>query len=55
MAAWEGSKWLSGLGTSRSYSDTPLSLNTTQVYTSVAITDLKEAHAKCHPRERDDE
>jgi integrase/recombinase XerD len=31
------------------------SLNTTQVYTSVAITDLKEAHAKCHPRERDDE
>lgn len=31
------------------------SLNTTQVYTSVAITDLKEAHAKCHPRERDRE
>lgn len=31
------------------------SLNTTQVYTSVAITDLKEAHAKCHPREKDDE
>ena len=31
------------------------SLNTTQVYTSVAITDLKEAQAKCHPREKDEE
>jgi integrase/recombinase XerD len=31
------------------------SLNTTQVYASVSITDLKEVHAKCHPRERDSE
>lgn len=31
------------------------SLNTTQVYTAVSITDLKEAHAKCHPREKDRE
>jgi len=29
------------------------SLNTTQVYAAVSITDLKEAHAKCHPRERE--
>lgn len=29
------------------------SLDSTQVYTSVSITDLKEAHSKCHPRERD--
>jgi integrase/recombinase XerD len=31
------------------------SLDSTQVYTSVSITDLKEVHAKCHPRERDRE
>lgn len=31
------------------------SLNSTQVYASVSITDLKEAHAKCHPREKDSE
>ena len=31
------------------------SLNTTQVYAAVSITDLKEAHAKCHPRERESE
>src|SRR3972149_10358541 len=31
------------------------SLNTTQVYAAVAVTDLKEAHAKCHPREKDRE
>jgi integrase/recombinase XerD len=29
------------------------SLETTQVYTSVSIADLKEVHRKCHPRERD--
>jgi integrase/recombinase XerD len=29
------------------------SLETTQVYTSVSIADLKEVHSKCHPRERD--
>jgi integrase/recombinase XerD len=29
------------------------SLDSTQVYTSVSITDLKEVHARCHPRERD--
>lgn len=29
------------------------SLNSTQIYTSVTITDLKEVHAKCHPREKD--
>lgn len=29
------------------------SLDSTQVYTSVSITDLKEAHAKYHPREKD--
>lgn len=31
------------------------SLNSTQVYASVSITDLKEPHAKCHPREKDSE
>ena len=31
------------------------SLDSTQVYTSVSITDLKEVHSKCHPRERDRE
>jgi integrase/recombinase XerD len=31
------------------------SLDSTQVYTSVSITDLKEVHGKCHPRERDRE
>jgi integrase/recombinase XerD len=29
------------------------SLNTTQVYISLSITDLKEVHQKCHPREKD--
>lgn len=29
------------------------SLDTTQRYTQITITDLKEAHAKCHPREKD--
>jgi integrase/recombinase XerD len=29
------------------------SLDSTQVYASVSITDLKEVHARCHPRERD--
>jgi len=29
------------------------SLATTERYLSLTITDLKEAHAKCHPRERD--
>ena len=29
------------------------SLDSTQVYTSVSITDLKEVHSKCHPREKD--
>ncbi|HEX3047013.1 MAG TPA: site-specific tyrosine recombinase/integron integrase [Bacillota bacterium] len=29
------------------------SLRTTQVYTKVAIKDLKKVHAKCHPREKD--
>jgi integrase/recombinase XerD len=29
------------------------SLTSTQVYTSLSITDLKEVHAKCHPREKD--
>ncbi len=29
------------------------SLETTQVYTSVSIADLKEVHSKCHPREKD--
>jgi integrase/recombinase XerD len=31
------------------------SLDTTQVYTSVSIADLKEVHSKCHPREKDNE
>jgi integrase/recombinase XerD len=30
-------------------------LGSTQVYTSVTITDLKEVHSKCHPREKDKE
>ena len=29
------------------------SLDTTQKYTQITITDLKEAHQKCHPRERE--
>jgi integrase/recombinase XerD len=31
------------------------SLDSTQVYTSVSITDLKEVHSKCHPREKDND
>jgi len=31
------------------------SLNTTQIYTHLSITDLKEIHKRCHPRERDKE
>ena len=31
------------------------SLNSTQVYTRVSITDLKEVHKRCHPREKDKE
>ena len=31
------------------------SLVSTQVYTHVSISDLKEIHARCHPRELDDE
>lgn len=31
------------------------SLDSTQVYTHVSITDLKEIHASCHPREKDKE
>lgn len=31
------------------------SLDSTQVYAQVSITDLKEVHAKCHPREKDRE
>ena len=31
------------------------SLDSTQVYTSVSITDLKEVHRRCHPREKDGE
>jgi integrase/recombinase XerD len=31
------------------------SLEATQVYTRVSITDLKEVHSKCHPREKDRE
>ena len=31
------------------------SLNLTQVYTHLSITDLKEVHARCHPREKDRE
>jgi len=29
------------------------SLKTTQIYTKVAVKDLKRVHAKCHPREKD--
>ena len=29
------------------------SLETTQIYTSVSIADLKEVHRRCHPREKD--
>ncbi len=29
------------------------SLESTQIYTRIAITDLKEIHGQCHPRERD--
>jgi integrase/recombinase XerD len=31
------------------------SLDSTQVYTKITITDLKEVHARCHPREKDKE
>ena len=31
------------------------SLNTTQIYTHLNITDLKEVHQRCHPREQDRE
>ncbi len=31
------------------------SLDATQIYTHVSITDLKEVHQRCHPRERDKE
>ena len=31
------------------------SLDSTQIYAAVSITDLKEVHARCHPRERDKE
>lgn len=31
------------------------SLDSTQIYTHVSITDLKEVHSRCHPRERDKE
>ena len=31
------------------------SLDTTQIYASVSIADLKEVHKKCHPREKDNE
>jgi integrase/recombinase XerD len=31
------------------------SLNSTQVYTHLSITDLKQIHAQCHPREKDKE
>lgn len=31
------------------------SLDSTQVYAQVSITDLKEVHSKCHPREKDRE
>jgi integrase/recombinase XerD len=29
------------------------SLDSTQVYTHLSITDLKNEHKRCHPRERD--
>ncbi len=31
------------------------SLNTTQIYTHLNITDLKAVHKQCHPREKDRE
>ncbi len=31
------------------------SLDSTQVYTKITITDLKEVHTRCHPREKDRE
>jgi integrase/recombinase XerD len=31
------------------------SLDSTQVYASVSIVDLKAIHARCHPREKDNE
>ncbi len=31
------------------------SLSSTQVYTRITITDLKEIHTRCHPREHDKE
>ncbi|MCP4254497.1 MAG: tyrosine-type recombinase/integrase, partial [Candidatus Scalindua sp.] len=31
------------------------SLDSTQVYTKITITDLKEVHTRCHPREKDNE
>jgi integrase/recombinase XerD len=31
------------------------SLDSTQIYTHLTITDLKQIHAKCHPREKDKE
>lgn len=31
------------------------SLNTTQIYTHLSVTDLKEVHKRCHPREQDKE
>jgi integrase/recombinase XerD len=31
------------------------SLNSTHVYTRISITDLKEVHSRCHPREKDKE
>lgn len=31
------------------------SLTSTQIYTRVSITDLKEVHSRCHPREKDRE
>jgi len=31
------------------------SLDSTQIYTRVSITDLKEVHSRCHPREKDRE
>ncbi|MCP4371500.1 MAG: tyrosine-type recombinase/integrase, partial [Deltaproteobacteria bacterium] len=31
------------------------SLDSTQVYTRITITDLKEIHTRCHPREHEKE
>ncbi|MCP4988721.1 MAG: tyrosine-type recombinase/integrase, partial [Colwellia sp.] len=31
------------------------SLDSTQVYTKITITDLKEIHTRCHPREHEKE